>query len=197
MNRRIIQYVAMGFVIAVLGLSLVMIASAGVNAQESPGNASSDQDQDRQNQTREIEEQLGDLSIHSVDFDTDENFVLLTVTWDGRAPTTMSTMELIDPDDGSGSIGIDQTRLRPGERTQIRVALSDRMDGVVVSTPESIEEQNALLLTPDTGDSRQVRLLWGVILGVAIGGAGVAGAALKKQRSSRSVEQAKDKGGLL
>lgn len=181
--------------VAISVISMLGIGAVGPALAEETNETEEDEIEE---QPTEISAQLGDLDIHSVDWDHDEHIVEMQVTWRGDRPTTVSSMELIDPDTEMDMIGIDQTRVVPGDETVIRVSMSEEFNGVIVSTPESIEEQDALVLTPDPEDSRQVSLLWGVLLGVALGGTGTAYAAVKRQRTTKAVERASDKdGGLL
>jgi archaellum component FlaF (FlaF/FlaG flagellin family) len=175
----------------IIALTLSLALSLGVGgalAQES------NQSEDPGISETQIEEQLGDLVIHSVEWDSSNKTVELVVTWRGSLSTSVSTMELLDPESSSNQIGIDQSRVLPGERTRIRVQLSST-DGVVISTPESIERQEALLLTPNTGGGTQIRLMWGVLLGVLVGVGGAGYAAIREQRSTAEIEQVGGDGG--
>jgi hypothetical protein len=170
-------------------LLLLTVITGGVIAQ-----GANNQTEEQPTQVRET---LGDLTVHTVDWDRQNSSVRLTVSWEGRTPTTVSSIEMLDPESSSQSIGVDQTRILPNEETVIRVDLSDDMDGVVVSTPQSIERGNAIVFTPDPKDSRSVPLMWGVVGGVVLGSGGAAAAAIKRQRSTSEVEKASERGGLL
>lgn len=172
----------------VLGVSLGLIGLAGTAlGQQNETNGGGVEESNT-----EVEEQLGNLVIHSVEWSDANKSVTFEATWRGALSTEISTIELIDPDSKSEQIGIDQTRVLPDQRTEITVQLS-RLDGVVVSTPESIEEGDALLLQPDAGGSgNQVRLIYGVLLGVALGGGGAGYAAIRRQRSTSEIERVGD-----
>jgi hypothetical protein len=170
-----------GVLLGVIGLGLGLGLSGVALGQQNDTDGSED--------STEIEEQLGELVIHSVEWSESNSSVEIEATWRGDTSTQISSIELIKPDSQSEQIGIDQTRVLPGDRTTITVQLS-RLDGVIVSTPESIERGDALLLQPDSGGGgTQVRLLYGVLLGVGLGGAGAGYAAVRRQRSTSEIEQ--------
>lgn len=171
-----------GVLLGVIGLGLGLGLSGVALGQQN------DTDTDTE-ETTEIEEQLGELVIHSVEWSESNSSVEIEATWRGDTSTQISSIELIKPDSQSEQIGIDQTRVLPDDRTTITVQLS-RLDGVIVSTPDSIDRGDALLLQPDSGgDGTQVRLLYGVLLGVGLGGAGAGYAAVRRQRSTSEIEQ--------
>ena len=172
------------------------VEQAEQQAREAVGQTETETETPEQNATQ-LEEQLGALNIHSVEWvEGDAPAVVLTVTWTGETPTTVSTLQMVDPDSSSVDIGIDQTRIRPDAKMKIRLSLTE-MDPVIVSTPESIDNQNALVLSHNPNSGEDVRLLHGVLLGIAVGGAGTVTAVWRRYKSVGSVERTTEDGGLL
>ena len=124
----------------------VLLASAIVGtatAQELPG-----QNETNTPQATQAVEQLGDLVIHAYDYDDGE--MTIDATWGGASPTSLTATEMVEMDSGGATeISFKQIRLMPDSRTEITMAVDERSSGVaavLLSTPNSIENSDALLL---------------------------------------------------
>ena len=196
MTSKISNPAKAGLTIALIGLlSCVLILGSGAAAAQDAAANGSEQ------QTTEIEEQLGQLDIHSVEWiggseESDQLAVELVVTWNGDKPTTVNTMEAVDPDSESKNLGIDQTRVLPGERTRIRVDLTSKQT-VIVSTEESISEGRAVSLSEGGGgsDRPKVDIMYGVFLGIGIAAVGTFVAGYRQLKSTSAVERSNDSSG--
>jgi hypothetical protein len=189
-RRRALWIISLCLVVvcALFSLSaMAAVATAQETATQTPENSSSE---------TELRDQLGKLQIHEVRWFPESNRMSMTVSWQGSTPTTVSSIQMIDPDSSSEKLGIDQTRIRPETKTNLTVSLTE-MDPVVVSTPESIERGEATVLSHNPQSGESVRVLFGVLLGIAVGGAGTVGAVWRRYKSTNSVERTTDSGGLL
>lgn len=157
-------------------LLFVGLLAAGTGAaQELPG----DDNETTTPAPTEKTEQLGDLVVHSYEYG--DGTMTITATWEGPTPTTLTLTEMIELDSGGATeISFKKVRLLPRETTEIEVALEKRSSGtaaVMLSTPESIEESNALVLQAgDAVDRGPIPFgtASGLIGAAAIGGAGMA-----------------------
>ncbi|PSP92307.1 hypothetical protein BRC87_00475 [Halobacteriales archaeon QS_4_66_20] len=183
--RRGAMWAFVAFVFVLLfGFGALAVASSGAVAQEQPD------DPTEQNETtpeeeltpeEEIEDQLGDLVIHSYDYDDSTETMTIEASWQGRAPTRATFVEMIELDSGgSTEISFQRVRLRPDERTEITVSATTRTGGtaaVMVTTPESISNGNALILQDGDPDEYPAINFSNVLLAIgltSIGSVGVA-----------------------
>jgi hypothetical protein len=121
----------------------LLIAPAPALAQaDAAQNATADQPD------TEVTDQLGDLVIHSYEYDDGE--MLIDATWRGETPETVTLTEMIELDsEGSTKISFKTARLLPDERTEITIAAEERAGGtaaVLVTTPQSTENNEAVVL---------------------------------------------------
>jgi len=177
----------------VLGLSLLP-GTAGAGAQVGPIDSGNDSDEG-DGPDLELEDRLGDLLIHSSEFiDTDRGPELeLRVTWRGDTPTTLGVSQL--PSSGDRAT-ISQTRLIPGEETQLRIDVVSASDPAVAWTSESLERERAVVLGSTGGTDRgPVPFGWAAMLTglAALGGAGLAFAFTARDRESDAEGQRRDR----
>jgi len=169
----------------------IVLTTCGMIALASPA-AATIQDETAQNEStptpaeelaaeEEIADQLGDLVIHSYDYDDDAETMTIEASWQGRAPTRATFVEMIELDSGgSTEISFQRVRLRPDERTEISVSATTRTGGtaaVMVTTPESISNGNALILQDGDPDEYPAINFSNVLLAIgltSIGSVGVA-----------------------
>lgn len=147
----------------VLLVGVLTLVSGGAAAQDPDLNLSEGDSQ--QGPDVEIEEQLGDLIIHSYEFSGEQLRVRLT--WRGETPTTLGVSQI-----GSGSRAlISQTRLLPGEETQVSLDAVSSSDPAVAWTSESLSRQRAAVLKPSGGGfgSIETTLLRGSLIGISVG----------------------------
>jgi outer membrane biosynthesis protein TonB len=124
----------------------------------------------------QIEEQLGDLIIHSYDFDTndagDGGVFTIKATWTGRAPEQTTLTEMIELDSaGSTQISFQQQRLRPGEKTTIKMDAAIRSGGtaaIMVTTSESVENGEAIVLQDGDPKERPAIKMRNVVFGMGL-----------------------------
>ena len=187
--------------VLVFGFGALAVASSGAVAQEQPD------DPTEQNETtpeeelipeEEIEDQLGDLVIHSYDYDGDTERMTIEMSWQGRAPTTVTLTEMIELDSGgSTQISFQRQRLRPDERTEVAIGARQRTGGtaaIMVTTPESIDAGNALILQDGDPDEYPAINFQNVILAIGLTSVGSAGLAFvfvlrKKHTEERGVDR--------
>lgn len=167
-----ILVLALAFLIVLLGVGL--IAAAPASGQELPSDDTTVTPEGTQ-----VTEQLGKLVVH--DYSYDGETMTIEATWRGTGPTTLTLTEMIEQDSaGATQISFKRVRLLPGERTEIEIALEERQSGTaaaLLSTPESVERGNALVL--QSGDAvERGPIPFGtatVLVGLAaVGGAGMA-----------------------
>ena len=146
----------------------------------------------------EIADQLGDLVIHSYDYDDSTETMTIEASWQGRAPTRATFVEMIELDSGgSTEISFQRVRLRPDERTEISVSATTRTGGtaaIMVTTPESIDAGNALILQDGDPDEFPAINFQNVILAIGLTSVGSAGLAFvfvlrKKHNEERGVDR--------
>lgn len=139
----------------------------------------------------DVTEQLGDLVIH--DYSYSDGEMHIEMTWTGRMPTTLTLTEMIEMDDGGAAeISFKQVRLAPDERTNIRIAAEERSSGtagVLLTTPESVENNNAVIL--QAGDAQERGPVpfktASIFVGLAaLGGAGLAFAFTYREHEDES-----------
>ena len=183
--------------VAILGLSLLGLLAAGsAGAAPQVGPIDEDNDSDEgSGPDLELEDRLGDLLIHSSEFvETDRGPVLeLRVTWRGETPTTLGVSQL--PETGDRAT-ISQTRLIPGEETQLRIDVVSSSDPAVAWTSESLERERAVVLGSTGGTDRgPVPFAWAATLTglAALGGAGLAFAFTARDRESNAEGQRRDR----
>lgn len=96
----------------------------------------------------EVTDQLGDLVIHSYSYDGE--VMTIKATWRGDTPETVTLTEMIELDSaGTTDISFQQQRLLPDDRTEITIAAEERSTGtaaILLNTPQSIEQGEALVL---------------------------------------------------
>jgi len=115
----------------------------------------------------------------------------ISATWRGEAPTTVTLTEMIELDSGgSTSISFQRVRLLPEEQTEITVAARERSGGtaaVLVSTPESVRNESALVLQAGSPNDRgpvPFNVAAALAALTAAGGAGAVFGYVRKKRDS-------------
>jgi len=172
-SRTVAQLLVLTFAFLVVLLGIGLIAAAPASGQELPG------DNESTPAPTKVTEQLGQLVVH--DYSYDGETMTISATWRGDGPTTATLTEMIEQDSaGATEISFKQVRLLPGEQTEITIALEERSSGTaaaLLSTPESVERGNALVLQSGDAVSRgpipfgTASILVGL---AAVGGAGMA-----------------------
>lgn len=154
---------------ALLALTAAAPAAAQTNA---PANATAPDQPDA-----EVTDQLGDLVVHEYSYDDGE--MVIDATWRGGLPETVTLTEMIELDSGgSTEISFKTTRLLPDERTEITIAAEERSGGtaaILVTTPQSTQNNEALVL--QAGEPTETTLIpqSNAILGAGLSAAGAAG----------------------
>ena len=173
------------FVACVCALAL---AAAPAAAQE---NATEADTPDQQ-----ITDQLGDLVIHSYNYES--GTFTITATWTGTTPETLTINEMIELDSGgSADISFQQQRLLPGERTEITMAAEERSGGtaaVMLTTPSSIDNGEALVLQDGSPTEWPAIELPSAILASGLSAAGAAvlvfvGVVRRKHAEERGIDR--------
>lgn len=134
-----------------VALVLVLVLAGGLSG------AAQAQEQNRTDSPNaEIYDQLGSLIVESVDYDGAQFDI--TVRWTGSLTQQVSLTELIELD-GSGSqgISIQETRVVPGESTTITISASSSggTAAVILSTKESLDNGNALVIQSGSPTTRE------------------------------------------
>jgi len=167
----------------VLALAFVAAPVAGqsVDDNQTTGNESDG--------STEIADQLGDLVIN--DYSYSDGEMQISATWRGEAPTTVTLTEMIELDSGgSTSISFQRVRLLPDDSTEITVSARQRSGGtaaVLVSTPESVRNESALVLQAGSPSDRgpvPFNIAVALIVLASAGGGGAAFGALRSKRDS-------------
>ena len=119
----------------VLGFALFYVAADSATAQSD--NAT-------------LEHQLGNLDVHSVEYDERDLTAEITMTWRGSSPET-TTFTQIDAD--AGVAVIEDTRLRPGEETTLSVDLASDEHALLYTeesmTSDEFSRERAVVLEFD------------------------------------------------
>ena len=157
------------------------VAGQSVDDNQTTGNESDG--------STEIADQLGDLVINNYSYADGE--MQISATWRGEAPTTTTLTEMIELDSGgSTSISFQRVRLLPDETTEITVAARERSGGtaaVLVSTPESVRNESALVLQSGSPSDRgpvPFNAALALIMLASAGGGGAVFGYLRKRRDS-------------
>lgn len=176
-------FVALVFMV-LFGFGALAVASSGAVAQEQPDDPTEQNDStptpaEELTPEEEIEDQLGDLVIHSYDYDGDTERMTIEMSWQGRAPTTATLTEMIELDSGgSTQISFQRQRLRPDERTEVKIGARQRTGGtaaVLLTTPESVDRGEGLVLQDGDPDEYPSIRFANVILGISLSAVGSAG----------------------
>ena len=173
---------ALAAAIVLTTCGMIALASPAAAVTQPEGNETTPTETPRELAPEEqIADQLGDLVIHSYDYDDSTETMTIEASWQGRAPTRATFVEMIELDSGgSTEISFQRVRLRPDERTEITVAATTRTGGtaaVMVTTPESISNGNALILQDGDPDEYPAINFSNVLLAIgltSIGSVGVA-----------------------
>jgi len=165
-------------------LVLAGVAVTPAAAQELPGDSN-----ESESETTTLAEQLGNLKIHSYTYDGQQ--MNITATWAGETGTRVTLTEMVALDSaGSAQISFKRVRLLPDRKTQITVSVEERPSGVaavLVTTPESVERGDALVLQSGSPSTSQpvpfnIALTFAVLS--AGGGAGTVFAYVRRKRDS-------------
>lgn len=136
----------------------------------------------------EVTDQLGDLVIHSYSYDGEE--MTISASWRGNMSTTVTLTEMIEMDSGGSSkISFKRVRMLPDTRRNIKIQIDERSSGtaaVLLTTPESVENSNALIL--QEGDAKNRGPIPFSTASMLIGGAAIAGAGLAFAFTARAHE---------
>lgn len=167
--------------ITIVLLLLVMVTGVTVPAAaqdvpepDNPLNESED--------TRDIIAQVDSQTVvESYEYDADTETMQLDLSTTADTARTVTIMEAIGSD--SGSLNIEQIRVRPDETT--RATIDARLDrgaaGVVVTSDQGINENNAAVVIHREGsDLPTVSLEFGVLIGIAVMAVGMAIAVHRK-----------------
>jgi len=169
-------FVTLVFVL-LFGFGALAVASTGAVAQEQPENETTPQEE--LTPEEEIEDQLGNLVVHSYDYDGDTERMTIEMSWQGDVPTTVTLTEMIELDSGGTTqISFQRQRLRPDERTEVTIGARQRTGGtaaVLLTTPESVENGEALVLQDGDPDEYPSIRFANVILGLSVTAVGTAG----------------------
>jgi len=134
----------------VLALVLVLVLVSGI----APAAAQTQNQTDSPEQ--EIYDQLGDLIIEQVNYDGSQ--FQITVRWTGDLTQQVSLTEFVELS-GSGSQGINikDTRVLPGESTELRIGAesSGGTAAVLLSTQESLANGNGLVIQSGSPTTRE------------------------------------------
>jgi len=168
----------------VVGLCLCLCASpATAQSVNESANESNESD------TQQKADQLGPLVINQYSYGDGE--MRIAATWTGEAPTTVTLTEMIELDSGgSTSISFQRVRLLPDDSTEITVSARQRSGGtaaVLVSTPESVRNESALVLQAGSPSDRgpvPFNIAVALIVLASAGGGGAAFGALRSKRDS-------------
>jgi hypothetical protein len=162
--------------VLLFGFGALAVASTGAVAQEQPDDPTEQNDStptlaEELTPEEEIEDQLGDLVVHSYNYDGDIERMTIEMSWQGRAPTTVTLTEMIELDSGgSTQISFQRQRLRPDERTEVKIGARQRTGGtaaVLLTTPESVDRGEGLVLQDGDPDSYPAIGFTNVILGLS------------------------------
>lgn len=182
----------------------LVLALAAVCTLAVPTAAVTQDQQDNETATPErtvdeqVTDQLGDLVIHSYEYDKEREVMTIEASWQGRAPTRATFVEMIELDSaGSTELTFQRIRLTPEERTEITVSATQRTGGtaaVMVTTPESIDRGDALVLQDGDPDEYPAINFSNVILAIGLTSVGSVGIAFvlvlrKKHDEQREVER--------
>jgi len=119
--------------------------------------------------------------IHSYEYDKEQEVMTIEASWQGRAPTRVTFVEMIELDSGgSQSLTFERIRLSPEDRTKIRVQAGQRAGGtaaVMVTTPESIDSGDALVLQDGDPDEYPAIRFSNVMLAIGLTSVGSVGLA--------------------
>jgi hypothetical protein len=157
--------------VLLFGFGALAVASTGAIAQEQPAENETTPEEELTPE-EEIEDQLGDLVIHSYDYDGDTERMTIEMSWQGRAPTTVTLTEMIELDSGgSTQISFQRQRLRPNERTEVKIGARQRTGGtaaVLLTTPESVDRGEGLVLQDGDPDEYPSIRFANVVLGMSL-----------------------------
>jgi hypothetical protein len=165
-------FVALVFVL-LFGFGALAVASTGAIAQEQPDPEQNETTPEEElTPEEEIEDQLGDLVIHSYDYDGDTERMTIEMSWQGHAPTSVTLTEMIELDSGgSTQISFQRQRLRPDERTEVTIGVRQRTGGtaaVLLTTPESVDRGEGLVLQDGDPDEYPSIRFANVVLGMSL-----------------------------
>lgn len=172
-------------VLLAIALASAILCAGAASAQQLPGESNETAD------AADLTNQLGDLAIH--DYDYDDGEMTISATWRGSTPTTVTLTEMIELDSaGSTEISFKTVRLLPGDKTEITVAAEQRRGtaAVMLTTPESIDNNNALVL--QAGDPAGSSPIPFGTASLLIGAAAVSGAGLAFAFTAREHEDGGD-----
>ena len=162
-------FVTLVFVL-LFGFGALAVASTGAVAQEQPENETTPQEE--LTPEEEIEDQLGNLVVHSYDYDGDTERMTIEMSWQGDVPTTVTLTEMIELDSGGTTqISFQRQRLRPDERTEVTIGARQRTGGtaaVLLTTPESVDRGEGLVLQDGDPDEYPSIRFANVVLGMSL-----------------------------
>lgn len=130
--------------------------------------------------TTSVQNQLGDLVVHDYSYDASSGTMTIDMTWSGDRPETVTLTEMIELDqEGSTTISFKTVRLMPGERHSVEIGaeMSSGTAAVMLTTTQSVEANNALVLQSGDGTDRDpvpFNYAAGFVGLAALGGAGMA-----------------------
>jgi archaellum component FlaF (FlaF/FlaG flagellin family) len=172
--------VAFAICVLLIGAGLIA-ASASAQQQGETTNATGPEG-------TQVADQLGDLVVHSYSYDEEEQEMTINATWTGSTSTQVTLTEMLTLDsEGSTQISFKQIRLDSGERTEITIGAekSDGTAAILVTTPQSVENSNALILQSGDGADRgpvPFGLASIAVAGSAVGAAGLSFAFVRRDR---------------
>lgn len=137
----------------VLALAFAIIAFGAATApthaaqpDDLPGNETEDD-------ATEIEDQLGDLVIHSYEYDSDTEEFEIRMTWTGQGTQQVALNEYVELDGaGTTQISMQQQRLSPQEETTVTISARETSSGyaaVMLTSQQSVENGDGLVIQSD------------------------------------------------
>jgi hypothetical protein len=177
------KVLVLAVVIVAIGTIAVPVAGANNSTTESPTPTTTE------SAGVEKAEQLGDLVVH--DYHVDNQTMIIEMTWNGKVPTSATMTEMLPMDNaGTAKISFKTVRLLPDTRTtvEVDVSTSPEVDAVMLSTPESVEQGEALLLREQGSGSDVEYRKWWVALLTGSFGTIFTFAGVKKWRDWRASE---------
>lgn len=148
--RGLTRILAFVFVLLVFSFGVSIIAVAGVNAQENPLDDDNENQSEYDELDEDVTEQLGDLVVHSYEYDSENEEMVIEATWTARGTTRVTLTEMLELDSaGATQISFERLRLTEDERTEITIGVEQRSGGtaaVLLTTPQSVQNGNALVL---------------------------------------------------
>lgn len=109
------------------------------------GTAVAENQSSQQDTPESIRDSLGKMQLH--DYFVEDGDAVIEATWTGEMSTSLTVVEMVDMQSGgSQKISFKRVHFIPGQRQTIRIAVADESPSLLLSTPESIENDDALMI---------------------------------------------------